>query len=89
MKGNGFTNANIELTGAIMTQLVNVEEAARALGVSRTYIYRLSPNTFGVYRFGRAVRLSVEELREWACEEASNQPRDARPHVKTRKSERT
>ncbi len=45
---------------------VKVEEAARELGMSKFYIYRLPKDTPGLYRFGRALRVNVQELRDWA-----------------------
>lgn len=48
-------------------QLQKAEPAAKALGVSKTYIYKLPHGTPGVYVFGRAVRYDVEELRAWAA----------------------
>ena len=67
-----------------MTGLATAAEAARELGVSRFYLYKLSPReTPGVYRFGRAKRFSVEELKAWARQhsntEASNGVTDASP----------
>jgi predicted DNA-binding transcriptional regulator AlpA len=47
--------------------LHKVREAARALGVSKTFLYKLPRGTPGVYVFGRAVRYDVEELRAWAA----------------------
>ena len=51
-------------------QLQKNAGAARALRVSKTLLYKLPPGTPGVYRFGRAVRYDVEELRAWAAGEA-------------------
>jgi excisionase family DNA binding protein len=64
-------------------RLVNVEEAAEALGVSPTFIYRLPSNTTGVYRFGKAVRLSIEELREWASRQAGQKDPKQKRHAKS------
>jgi excisionase family DNA binding protein len=47
-------------------QLQTVDEAARALRVSKTYLYKLPKMTPGIYRFGRSVRYDVEKLRAWA-----------------------
>ncbi len=41
-------------------------DAASLLGVSKMFLYRLPKEVPGVYRFGRAVRYDVEELRAWA-----------------------
>jgi hypothetical protein len=51
-------------------QLVNNAGAARALGVSRSFLYRLKPGTPGVYYLGRSVRYSVVQLRGWAAMQA-------------------
>ena len=49
---------------------VKVKEAARELGMSPFFIYRLPKDTPGLYRFGRALRVNVEEFREWAKKQA-------------------
>ena len=45
---------------------VKVEQAAKELGMSKFFIYRLPKDTPGLYRYGRALRVNVEELRGWA-----------------------
>ena len=45
---------------------VTAEKAARELGLSKFTIYRLPKDTPGLYRYGRALRINVEELRQWA-----------------------
>ena len=45
---------------------VKVEEAAKELGMSKFFIYRLPKDTPGLYRYGRALRVNTIELREWA-----------------------
>lgn len=45
---------------------VRVEEAAREMGISKFLIYQLPKNTPGLYKYGRALRVNVGELREWA-----------------------
>jgi len=47
-----------------------VEVAAQELGMSKYWIYRLPKDTPGLYQYGRALRVNVEELREWAKEQA-------------------
>jgi hypothetical protein len=47
--------------------LQKVEGAAKALGVSKTFLYKLPRGTPGVYAFGRAIRYDVDELRAWAA----------------------
>ena len=50
---------------------VKVKQAARELGMSEFYIYRLPKDTPGLYRFGRALRVNVQELRDWAKGQAT------------------
>ncbi len=45
---------------------VKVEQAAKELGMSKFFIYRLPKDTPGLYRYGRALRVNVQELRQWA-----------------------
>lgn len=45
---------------------IKVREAAQELGVSKFYFYRLPKDTPGLYQYGRALRVNVEELRQWA-----------------------
>ena len=47
-------------------RLEKVREAAKALQVSKEYLYKLPAETPGVYGFGRAKRFDIEELRAWA-----------------------
>lgn len=49
-----------------ISTLANVSIAAKALSVSKFYLYRLPLGTPGVYIFGRAKRFDIEELREWS-----------------------
>ena len=49
-----------------MGDLEKADKAAKALKVSKIYLYRLPPETPGVFRFGRAKRFDVEVLRNWA-----------------------
>jgi hypothetical protein len=46
-----------------MSESVSIREAAKALRVSRGYLYRLPRNTPGLYQFGR-VRVDVEQIKE-------------------------
>ncbi len=46
--------------------LERVEAAIVALKMSRTYLFKLPNDTPGKYRFGRAVRFNIRELKEWA-----------------------
>ena len=52
---------------------VKVEEAAKELALSKVFIYRLPKDTPGRYRYGRALRVNVEELREWAKRQATGE----------------
>ncbi len=45
---------------------LKVEQAAQELGISKFKIYRLPKDTPGLYRYGRALRVNVTELRAWA-----------------------
>ena len=47
-----------------------IQEAQRALKVSRSFLYRLPPETPGVYVLGRSKRFCVEELQAWAWKQA-------------------
>jgi hypothetical protein len=51
---------------------VKVEPAAKELGISKFTIYRLPKSTPGIYRYGKALRVNVEELRAWARQEKNN-----------------
>jgi hypothetical protein len=56
---------------------VTVSQAAKEIGLSKFKIYRLPKNTPGLYQYGRALRVNVEELRNWARGQAkSNQEGD-------------
>ncbi len=58
---------------------VKVEEAARELGMSKYWIYRLPKDTPGLYTFGRALRVNVGELRQWAREQAMRNHEESSP----------
>jgi hypothetical protein len=47
-------------------KLLKVDQAGAALQLSARFIYGLPPSTPGLYRFGRALRVDVAELRAWA-----------------------
>lgn len=55
----------------LVHSLASVKEAMAELRVSKTFLYKLPKNTPGVYRFGRSLRFSVEELRAWARDRAT------------------
>ena len=44
---------------------VRVDDAAKEMGISKYLLYRLPKNTPGLYKYGRALRVNVEELRKW------------------------
>lgn len=46
--------------------LVDAATAAEALGVSKSFLFRLPKTTPGVFKFGTAVRFDVAVLRGWA-----------------------
>ncbi len=46
--------------------LINIEEAAKMLSLSRPFLYRLvDEEKIPVHRFHTAVRFSVDELKQW------------------------
>ncbi len=45
-----------------MQELVAVEKASQVLKLSKGFLYKLPRDTPGVYRLGRAVRFSIDEL---------------------------
>ncbi|HBP90934.1 MAG TPA: hypothetical protein PKK23_15765 [Nitrospirales bacterium] len=52
---------------------VTIGVAAKELGLSKFTMYRLPKTTPGLYIYGRSVRVNVEELRQWAREQAQAQ----------------
>jgi excisionase family DNA binding protein len=53
------------------TELVKAGEAARAVGLSLHYLYRLArAGVAPYYRAGRSMRFDVAELREWMRHQA-------------------
>jgi hypothetical protein len=50
--------------------LAGIDEAQSRLKVSKSFLYRLPPNTPGVYFFGRSKRFCIEELKGWARKQA-------------------
>ena len=46
--------------------LVIAEEAAKAIGLNKYFVYRLAGSgQIPCYRAGRAIRFSIAELRDW------------------------
>jgi len=45
---------------------VDLQVAAKKLGLSRSYIYKLPNDTPGIYRFGRKKKINMAELMAWA-----------------------
>lgn len=53
------------------TELVSADEAAKATGLSKYFIYRLAAaGKVPAYKAGRAVRFDILELRAWMREQA-------------------
>jgi len=50
--------------------LATVDEAVKALRLSREFLYKLPKSTPGVHRFGRILRFDIAELRRWARTQA-------------------
>jgi hypothetical protein len=50
--------------------LTGIDEARSRLNLSRSFLYRLPPDTPGVYVLGRSKRFCVEELQAWARKQA-------------------
>ena len=44
---------------------VDVKEAAKETGMSPFYFYRLAKDTPGIYKYGRSLRINLDEFREW------------------------
>lgn len=54
-----------------MSNLVSVDEAASATGLSKTKLYKSAKaGKAPHYRCGRAVRFDIEELRHWMRQQA-------------------
>lgn len=64
-----------------MSDLVGVDVAARALGVSKTFLYKLPKGTPGIHRLGRAARFDVEALRSWGRQQAAEAERKELAHA--------
>lgn len=58
--------------------LATIHGAMQALSLSREFLYHLPPGTKGVYRFGRALRFNLVELKEWARTQAAGKANDGR-----------
>ncbi len=52
--------------------LVKTSEAARALGISATWLYRHRAKIVGSHRAGRMLRWDIEAIRKWMRQEASH-----------------
>lgn len=55
-----------------MSQLQSTEAAAKAVGLSKWFLYRNWPNIPAAYRAGKALRWDVEELKEWMRKQAKS-----------------
>jgi excisionase family DNA binding protein len=61
-----------------MIMLVGVKQAAKELGLSAFFLYRAAERTdIPVYRFGRALRFNVNEVKEWAKNRVSSSTNDS------------
>jgi hypothetical protein len=58
------------LEGSEGKRLTRIGGARRATDFSRSFLYRLSPSTPGVYVFGKSKRFCIEELLAWARKQA-------------------
>lgn len=52
--------------------LFNAERTADLLSVSKVWLYRLPPDTPGVFCLGRSKRFDPDALKAWARGEANN-----------------
>lgn len=50
--------------------LEGIDVARSPLKVSRSFLYRLPPDTPGIYVLGRSKRFCIEELQAWARQQA-------------------
>jgi hypothetical protein len=57
-----------------------VKEAEKEMRMSRWWFYRLPPDTPGIYRYGRALRIDVQQLREWMKTRTQNQLENLTEH---------
>lgn len=65
-----------------MGELVGVGTAAKLLGVSPSYIYKLRCTAPGIYAFGKGLRINPAELAAWArtqAEQKATEPKRRRP----------
>jgi len=53
-----------------MANFEKTEAAARAVGLSKYYLYRHAEHIPAAHRAGRALRWDVEALKQWMREEA-------------------
>ncbi|MDR4495057.1 MAG: hypothetical protein R3B74_11660 [Nitrospirales bacterium] len=54
----------------MMSHLESTEVAAKAVGLSKWFLYRNWPNIPAAYRAGKALRWDVEALKTWMREQA-------------------
>ena len=63
----------------LMSDLVDVNQAAKNLGLSRHFLYRkVKAGQVPHYRAGRAVRLDLSEVRNWMRSQAQVNRDDAK-----------
>jgi len=52
-------------------ELVKIDVASKAIGLSRNYLYRLSAEgKIPYFKAGKALRFDIAELKEWMREQA-------------------
>lgn len=64
-----------------MGELVDVGTAAKLLGVSASFIYKLHCKAPGIYAFGKGLRINPAELAAWArsrAEQKATEPKRRR-----------
>ncbi|MCH8041691.1 MAG: hypothetical protein IH977_15310 [Nitrospinae bacterium] len=44
---------------------VDIPVAVKETGMSKFYFYRLPKDTPGLYKYGRSLRINLDEFREW------------------------
>ena len=56
--------------------LVTIKEAAAQLNLSLSWFYHLPANVPGILRFGRAKRVDLEKIRQWAMEQQEKEGKE-------------
>lgn len=63
-----------------MSQLITIEAAAKALSVSKSYLYKLRFRAPGLLPVGRNVRVDLEEFRAWLQTQAEERAQRPKQH---------